>query len=347
MGATATLASMLNSLSAINTPSATGCEALAAFCKASADELRLNILRVLRHNAFSVQELCHIFDLKQSAMSHHLKVLAAAQWVTTRREGNSIFYRRFELGHGEPFASLQQALLQCIDHCELDETIARRVQEVEQHRTELSQAFFVENAGRFREQQELMADFELYANGVANMLDAIPLPAHQLAVEIGPGEGLFLPELAHRFVQVSAFDTSAEILQQALELTEKENLANVHLYQGDTRAAAQMTNVDCVVINMVLHHVANPADLFRDTAMCLKPGGALLVTDLCHHDQEWARTACGDVWLGFEPDDLERWAAQAGLIHGHSSFLAQRNGFKVQIQHFLKPNPSVNPLSQP
>lgn len=328
---------MLNLLTPSLSPSAAGCEALAAFCKASADELRLGILRVLRHNAYSVQELCHIFDLKQSAMSHHLKVLAAAQWVATRREGNSIFYRRLELARDLPFAALQQAMFHSIDACELDAATAQRVQEVEQHRTQLSQAFFVENAARFREQQELIASFDHYADSVAAMLDTVALPARALALEVGPGEGLFLPALARVFAQVAAFDTSAEMLQQARALVNREKLGNVQLHQGDTRtAAATVTNADCVVINMVLHHVANPADLFRDAAVCLKPGGALLVTDLCHHDQEWARAACGDVWLGFEPDDLERWAAQAGLLQGHSSYLAQRNGFKVQIQHFYK-----------
>lgn len=336
---------MLNSLPAIPSPSATGCEALAAFCKASADELRLNILRVLRHNAYNVQELCHIFDLKQSAMSHHLKLLAAAQWVTTRREGNSIFYRRLELAHDEPFAALQQAMFHSIDACELDAATAQRVLAVEQHRTQLSQAFFVENAARFREQQELIASFDHYADSVAAMLDTVALPARTLALEVGPGEGLFLPALARAFTQVAAFDTSAEMLQQAQQLVNRKNLANVQLHMGDTRSAASgLSNVDCVVINMVLHHVANPADLFRDAGVCLKPGGALLVTDLCHHDQEWAREACGDVWMGFEPDDLSRWAAQAGLLHGHSSYLAQRNGFKVQIQHFYKPQ---YPYQQP
>lgn len=39
-------------------------------------------------------ELAQIFDVGQSGMSHHLKVLAQAELVATRREGNAIFYRR-------------------------------------------------------------------------------------------------------------------------------------------------------------------------------------------------------------------------------------------------------------
>jgi ArsR family transcriptional regulator len=48
----------------------------------------------LQQNAYGVLELCQIFDIRQSAMSHHLKILANAGLVATRREGTTIFYRR-------------------------------------------------------------------------------------------------------------------------------------------------------------------------------------------------------------------------------------------------------------
>mgnify|MGYP000503259078 CR=1 FL=1 len=36
----------------------------------------------------------------------------------------------------------------------------------------------------------------------------------------------------------------------------------------------------------------------------LNEGGALVITDLCRHNQRWAVDACGDFWLGFEEADL-------------------------------------------
>jgi DNA-binding transcriptional ArsR family regulator len=61
--------------------------------KALADSLRLQILRLLKNESFGVLELCRILDIRQSALSHHLKVLFTACLVSTRREGNSIFYQ--------------------------------------------------------------------------------------------------------------------------------------------------------------------------------------------------------------------------------------------------------------
>ena len=62
-------------------------ELLAAFFKAVGDDLRLNILRLLHHNDYGVMELCQLLDVKQSGMSHHLKVLANAGLVVTPEGG--------------------------------------------------------------------------------------------------------------------------------------------------------------------------------------------------------------------------------------------------------------------
>ena len=51
-------------------------DSLAAFLKAAGDPLRLEVLQVLGQNSFGVLELCEIMAMKQSGMSHHLKVLA-------------------------------------------------------------------------------------------------------------------------------------------------------------------------------------------------------------------------------------------------------------------------------
>ena len=94
--------------------------------------------------------------------------------------------------------------------------------------------------------------------------------------------------------------------------------------------------MDHIVCNMVLHHVPSPADIFIDSGKLLQVGGSMVVTDLCRHDQGWAKENCGDLWLGFEPDDLTRWANAAGLEDSESLYLGLRNGFQIQIRRFEK-----------
>lgn len=52
---------------------------LAAAAKAIGDPLRLAIVQVLGKGSFGVLELCELFDIKQSSMSHHLKIDQSTQ----------------------------------------------------------------------------------------------------------------------------------------------------------------------------------------------------------------------------------------------------------------------------
>lgn len=55
--------------------------------------MRLKVLCHLMGKEMSVQELTDICGLSQPAMSHHLAKLRAADLVTTRRDGQSIYYQ--------------------------------------------------------------------------------------------------------------------------------------------------------------------------------------------------------------------------------------------------------------
>lgn len=312
--------------------------ALLQLCKAGSDALRLQILRVLSQDAYTVQELCQILDCRQSGMSHHLKVLAAAGLVSKRREGNSLFYRRSYLSEDQALRDLQGAMLGSVDQLQLAGAQQQRLEQVVAERAESSRRFFAQHAEEFGEQQEQMVAYGVYGQSTAELLQASQPQGGALAIEMGPGEGAFLLELAPRYQRVIALDNASAMLNRAQALVAQQGLTNVELLLGDSRhRQLPQASADCVVANMVLHHVPSPADIFRDVAALLKPGGLFCVTELCRHDQSWAREACGDVWLGFEPDDLTEWAGACGLQDGAAAYLAQLNGFRVQVRQFIKP----------
>lgn len=311
-------------------------ESIAILSKAGADPLRLVILRLLARDSFGVLELARIADCTQSGMSHHLKVLAGAGLVARRREGNSIFYRRADRAPHPALEPLQNALLASVDQLLLDTPLLERLEAVQAERAERSRLFFNERADAFRQQQELIVEYALYgAHAEQQIASAFPAGG-RLALEIGPGEGAFLGVLSQRFARVIAVDNAPPMLARARQRIEAGSLANVELLEGDTRhPRLAALGADCVVLNMVLHHVGSPAAMFVDLAAALAPGGQIFVTDLCRHGQAWVQLACGDLWLGFEPEELGHWAAAAGLAErGSGIYLAQRNGFRVQIRQF-------------
>ena len=310
---------------------------LAALCKAGGDPLRLNVLRVLANDSFGVLELAQIFATGQSGMSHHLKVLAQAGLVATRREGNAIFYRRALAQNERVGGTLHAALLAEVDELELPAEIGARIAEVHAQREAVSRDFFARAAEKFQAQQDLIAGLPQYRESVLALLDALGFPSGATALEVGPGDGGFLPDLARRFAHVTALDNSVAMLELARMRCSEEGLGNVELRLADALNDEQAA-ADCVVLNMVLHHFAAPADAMKQLAQRVRPGGSLLVTELCSHNQSWAREACGDLWLGFEQDDLARWANAAGLTPGESLYIGLRNGFQIQVRHFAKPD---------
>ncbi|EAQ96404.1 ArsR/SmtB family transcription factor [Congregibacter litoralis] len=306
---------------------------LASLCKAAADSLRLRILRVLRHDAMDVSELCAVLDVRQPALSHHLKLMSAAGLLCSQRDGNHIFYRRQELGVDEPFAALQQALLAAADTLELDRNEEARREELQRQREQNSLDFFTNNVSRFREQQDLIAAPERYASAVNSLLNALPVTRRKTALEVGPGDGWLLPRLCGQFDRVVALDNAPAMLDSARATAAA--LDNIEFVLGDTRhEVLSSLRADLIVINMVLHHTPDPATTLREAASALAPGGVLLITELCEHQQGWARENCGDLWLGFAPELLGDWAAAAGLKELTGSYLGQRNGFKLQLRLF-------------
>jgi len=60
--------------------------------KAIADPARREILRLLRHGEMTAGELSGHFDMSKPTMSHHFAVLAEADLISRRREGQTIWY---------------------------------------------------------------------------------------------------------------------------------------------------------------------------------------------------------------------------------------------------------------
>jgi len=60
--------------------------------RALADATRREILALLRHGEITAGELAEKFDMTKPAMSHHFKVLKDADLITSRREGQQIWY---------------------------------------------------------------------------------------------------------------------------------------------------------------------------------------------------------------------------------------------------------------
>ena len=308
-----------------------GAAPLGMLLRAAGDDLRLRILRVLAQDSFSVSELCIIFDVRQSALSHHLKILIDAGLLDRRKEGTAVFYHR-ALATG-PHQAVQEQIFTHLDAEPLLIECTAGIERVQRQREQNSQVFFKGNVARFRAQQELIAPWADYSKMSLQLLDRLESSPLDTIAEVGVGEGWLLPHLHERASRVIALDLTEEML--SLARAHAGHLAGIEFVQGSTDTLiASGVAADAVIANMVLHHAPDPKRILAEAVNLLTPSGALIVSELCAHDQSWAREHCGDLWLGFMPDELVEWAEEAGLKLEASVFLAQRNGFQIQVQHF-------------
>jgi DNA-binding transcriptional ArsR family regulator len=60
--------------------------------KALADPTRREILRLLRNREMTAGDLAERFDMTKPTMSHHFSLLKEADLISSRREGQTIWY---------------------------------------------------------------------------------------------------------------------------------------------------------------------------------------------------------------------------------------------------------------
>ncbi len=306
---------------------------------AAADVQRARILRLLAQDSFSVSELSDLLRMPQPALSHHLKLLGQGGWVATRREGASTYYRRAVVNADDPLADLRRQTIAALDACALESRLVPAVAALHERRRASSEAFFTRHAAAFRQHQDQIVEPGAYLEPLQQLLDASGARAGRLAIELGPGTGDLLARLAGRFRRLIGIDASAAMLAQARARVRSIGLKNVRLVLGDTEALAEQTDADALFCCMVLHHLPSPAAFFPAARAALAPHGRLFLVELCPHQQDWARECCGDLWLGFEQEELLAWAEASALALLQSQYLSQRNGFRIQLHVFQARNP--------
>ena len=272
-----------------------------------ADSTRSRMLLVLERNELTVSELCAVLQLPQSTVSRHLKTLADAGWVASRREGTSRFYS-LALDDRAPAArSLWALLREQVTGKPASDQDARRLKGVLGRRQAKSQEFFESAAGQWdRLRQDLF--------GRASHLLALPalLDDRWVVGDLGCGTGEVAATLAPFVARVIAVDRSTDMLQAARRRLREH--PNVDVRRGELQALPVEDNeLDAATLMLVLHHVPDPAAVLSEAARALRPGGRLLIVDMLPHDREEYRHQMGHVWLGLGDDQLRRLLTAAGL----------------------------------
>ncbi len=275
--------------------------------KALADPCRLRLVAVLLRGEFTVQELTSILKVGQSKVSWHLKILTEAGVLAVKRQGTWSYYRAG--GTGPFFAAIRPAVEEGVADLPERPADLAAVAAVLEERRRRSQEFFDRHARQWDDLARTLLPVPDYRERLLSLV-----PKGKTVVEIGLGTGGLLPALAARAERVIGVDHSPAMLEEARRRLALAGLAGIDLRLGEmTHLPLPDRSADCVVINMVLHHAADPAVVLAEIRRTLVPGGLLVLADLSRHEREWVRENLADQWLGFEEEELTSWLMAAGF----------------------------------
>lgn len=274
---------------------------------ALSDATRSRMLLLLERHELTVSELCSILQLPQSTVSRHLKTLADAEWVSSRRDGTSRYYTLALDERNASTRRLWSVLRDQVAHSVGADQDARRLKGVLARRQAKSEEFFASAAGQWdRLRQDLF--------GRASALHALPalLNRDWVVGDLGCGTGETTAVIAPFVARVIAVDRSGEMLHAARRRLREQ--ANVEIRRGELEALPiDDRGLDAAIAMLVLHHAPDPAAVLKEAARVLRPGGPLLLCDMLPHDREEYKHQMGHVWLGFSSDQIERLLAGSGF----------------------------------
>jgi ArsR family transcriptional regulator len=278
----------------------------AQYFKALADSTRIRLLNLLLKHELNVNEITTIFNMGQSRVSRHLKILTDAGLLLSRKDGLWAFYSSVKSGDGLRFIEAIRYLFS--DDHDLTQDLASAENVIEE-RTLRSRDFFNALAGDWEKlKKEILGDFDL---GGA-ILDLVDSRARSSA-DLGCGTGDFLALLKKRCDRAIGVDNSPEMLDLARRRFSGDG-KRVDLRLGELEHLPLVDGeADLAVMNLVLHHLPSPVLGVREAHRAISKGGSFIIADFEKHTDEKLRSSYGDRWLGFSGDDIKDWLVDAGF----------------------------------
>lgn len=274
---------------------------------ALADPIRGRLLAVLERHEMTVGELHRALQLPQSTVSRHLRALTDAGWVASREDGTSNLYRSAATDAEPSARRLWLAVREDLAALATVQRDAERVRGVLAARHTASQKFFASGAGQWERMRR-----ELYGERAELFALLGLLEPDAVVADLGCGTGQLAEAVAPFVARLIAVDESAAMIRAARARLSAAR--NVEFRQGTLESLPlQPAEVDLAMVSLVLHYLADPAQVLGQVRRTLRPGGRLVLLDVMPHDRTDLRDSMGHAWLGFRAEQLDAWAMETGF----------------------------------
>ncbi|PWE18955.1 ArsR family transcriptional regulator [Marinicauda salina] len=309
---------------------------LLAKLKALGEPTRLRIVTLLSRGELTVSEIMHVLGQSQPRVSRHLKLLADAGLCERFPEGGWVFYRLARNRVGEKLAALIEEMSDSAD-ADIARDLAR-LEDIKRLRAETAEKYFEKAAGGWARIRSLQFPEAGVEDAMREMAGDRRFGLH---LDVGTGTGRMLELFADRAAEGMGVDLSREMLSVARSKISEAGLSRHFVRQADASALPVETGAaDLVTVHQVLHYLDAPGRAIAECARVLAPGGLFLIVDFAEHEFEAFRVEHHHRHLGFAPETMSAWLAEAGLVEAERRELPPEgveSGLTVTIWSAEKP----------
>ncbi len=144
-------------------------------------------------------------------------------------------------------------------------------------------------------------------------LKMVPVKPEMKAMEYGAGTGILSFLLSEKFSEITLMDNSAQMVQVMIEKIQKTGLKHFKPLLFDVEHTHyEGSNFDCILSQMVLHHVTDVPSILQKFHSMLNNEGYLAIADLYTEDGSFHGPGA-NVHLGFDPEMLAKILTAAGF----------------------------------
>ncbi len=156
-------------------------------------------------------------------------------------------------------------------------------------------------------------------------------------LDAGSGSGMVAVKAALRSKQVVAADLNVQMVHRLNNLKHKLALENLAIVRCDIRHLCfKKSTFNIVFAALVLHHLPRPELWLAEAARVLRKQGKLIVVDFDRHGNKQLADIMHDLWLGFPPKLVKRWAAETHLQLTFTEHWQSVEGVPVYAQIYQK-----------
>ncbi len=306
-------------------------ETIVKIFKALSDQTRLRIFNILANHELNVNEIVQVLQMGQSRISRHLKILSDCGLVRSRRDGSFVYYQSEQ---DETRQILMKFIRNALPETEELEMDFARSATIVGERKQKTRSFFNKMAENWDAlKRDIFGDFDLNRTLLEKSVPA------GTAVDLGCGTGELMELLSGISDQVIGVDSSTKMLDQARTRLKDLN-ARLDFRLGEIEhIPLKDSEADLAFINMVLNHIAVPANVIRETRRILKPGGLFILADLSKHNFENIKSRFGSHWMGFEKEEIEKWLTEAGFTLKEVTDYPVELDLEINVFTAVKPTP--------